>query len=115
MRRWADPSGCYVVRLYETGQTDRWGKTRVDYEVYHCGWLIFVENLWVPTCDTIDGNSTLSAAITFSTTELDFYTPEQLEWIQIYGEELAQYDREWLDENAMEDDEFSSKWEDCIP
>lgn len=98
----------FRLELFDTFHTDRYGKSRLAYEFYHDGTLIFEgDDFCCSPLHGIDSDETVGALLTFLSLRpgdtdpeyFESYTPEQLAWSEQYGEEVSMYALE-LEEQA---------------
>lgn len=99
IRTWTDPDGNgFCLDLFDTHQTDRYGKSVLAYHFYHKGKLIFEgEDFHCSPCHAIDSDATVGGLLAFLSLKpgdtddeyFDSYTTEQLVWAIAYGETLS--------------------------
>jgi hypothetical protein len=87
----------FRLELFDTYQTDRYGKSVLAYDFYHHDELIFEgADYHVSPMHAIDGDESVSSLLAFLSLKpgdtdpeyFESYTPRQLEWCKAHGEEL---------------------------
>jgi hypothetical protein len=95
VRTWGN--GDYRLELYDTCQTDRYGKSVLAYQFFHNGTLIFEgADFHASPLHAIDGDQTVAGLLHFLSLQpgdtdpdyFDDYTPEQLAFARQEGESL---------------------------
>jgi len=96
IREWE--SGPFSLILWDTGRTDRRGCSVLGYELHHKDNVIFDGGDFCGSpMHADDSDATLAALLGFLSlrpgdTDREYfepYSPEQLEWANLHGEELA--------------------------
>ncbi len=96
IREWA--SGPFSLSLRDTGRTDSRGCSVLGYELRHEGAVVFEgEDFRGSPLHADDSDATVAAILSFLSLKpgdtdreyFESYSPEQLEWADLHGEELA--------------------------
>lgn len=104
LRTWTDGAGGFRLDLWDTGRTDRLGKTVLRYTLFDGDWkggrIIFEgEDFTCSPLHAIDSDATVAAVLGFLSLQcgdtdaeyFDSYTPAQLAWRDERAEELAMH------------------------
>lgn len=111
IRTWQE--GSFRLELWDTFQTGYGGKSRLAYEFFHDGQLIFAgDEFCASPLHSIDGDETVAALLHFLALRpgdtdkeyFDDYTEEQMTFALHHGEELWSLAYE-LEENARNADD----------
>jgi hypothetical protein len=113
---WEAAADGFLLALYDTGQTDRYGKSILGYQFWHEDILVFEGDDFhcSPSCP-IDSDQAVASLLAFLSLKpgdtdpeyFEDYTPGQLEFAVNYGEALSWHQMELeelvnLKERAME-------------
>lgn len=101
LRTWTDPDGYgFRLELFDTFQTDRYGKSVLAYQFFHMGRLVFEgDDYGCSPLHAIDSDACVAGLLAFLSLKpgdtdseyFESYTPEQLAWAREWGEILSLY------------------------